>query len=154
MKLTIRIKKEVDAKYLKVDAGVRNWSNGEVNGFEDGEEDEPKIPFAVKTGKFEYRWQPIIELETGRILNWPKGTTASVHYKVCDDGTYTILDESMQEIKKSDSYVPDIMCPAESGYGDYIIMDIDEDGVIADWECNEDLLMEVIKGDFDYEEDD
>jgi len=154
MKLTIKIKKEVDAKYLKVDAGVRYWENGTVNGVDDVDGEEPKMPFAVKTGKFDYRWQPTIDLDNGRILNWPKGTTATTHYKVCDDGVYTLLDESMQEIKKSESYVPDILCPGESGYGDYIIMEINEEGYISDWECNQNLLMDVIKGDFDYEEDD
>lgn len=32
-----------------------------------------------------------------------------------------------------DGYVPDTLCPKESGYGDYIIMDIDENGMISDW---------------------
>jgi uncharacterized protein YuzE len=30
-------------------------------------------------------------------------------------------------------YVPKMMCPKESGYGDYIIMDIDENGKIANF---------------------
>jgi hypothetical protein len=31
-------------------------------------------------------------------------------------------------------YVPDTLCPKESGDGDYIIMDINEDGQIHNWE--------------------
>ena len=54
MKATIKIKKEVDVRYLKVDAGVRYWEDADVNGvpdidlFESEGEGRPKIPFAVK----------------------------------------------------------------------------------------------------------
>lgn len=42
-----------------------------------------------------------------------------------------------------DGYVPDTLCPAESGHGDYIIMNIDENGQIEDWEFNvEDFVQE------------
>jgi len=30
-------------------------------------------------------------------------------------------------------YVPEIMCPKENGYGDYIIMIVDENGKIENW---------------------
>ena len=37
-------------------------------------------------------------------------------------------------LSAEDEYVPSTLCPKESGYGDYIIMDIDENGMIADWD--------------------
>ena len=61
------------------------------------------------------------------------GTTADIHYKVCDDGVYTLLDEGGAKIVAKDGYVPDIMCPEGEGYGDYIIMKIDGKGNIANW---------------------
>jgi hypothetical protein len=35
-----------------------------------------------------------------------------------------------------DGYVPKIMCPTENGYSDYVIMDIDRDGKIANWKAD------------------
>ncbi len=126
-KITVKTTEEREVKFLRVDAGVRYWEDGEVNGEADDDEN-PKMPFAV-----EGRWIPVIELETGRILDWPEGVTASVHYKVCDDGVYTLLDADKNPVKAHDGYVPPIMCPKYNGFGDYIIMDIGPDGVIADW---------------------
>ena len=54
MKATIKNKKEIDVRYLKVDAGVRYWEDADVNGvpdidlFESKGEGKPTIPFAVK----------------------------------------------------------------------------------------------------------
>ncbi|WP_373803041.1 hypothetical protein [Bacteroides heparinolyticus] len=151
MKVEIKTKREIDVKYLKLDAGVRYFEDAEVNGVQD-DEDNPTIPFAVLCD-YEYRWMPTIDIETGQIVDWPKGTTADVHYKVCDDGTYSLLDKDKNVLIEVSSYVPGILCPKEEGYGDYIIMDIDEDGYIADWECNQRLIDNLIRGDFNYEED-
>lgn len=35
------------------------------------------------------------------------------------------------------------MCPADEGYGDYIIMNIDEDGIIQGW--RKDLISRIIQ---------
>lgn len=162
MKATIKIKKELDVRYLKVDARVRYWEDADVNGvpdidlFESKGEGRPKIPFAVKvkdqpeTNIFSdhYRWQPVIDVERGCIVGWPKGTTANVHYKVCDDGYYTLLDPLKNVIVTFDGYVPD--CIGE--YGDYIVMDIDENGQIDGFCFSQDDVDEIIKGDFGYEE--
>lgn len=167
MKVTLKIKKEFDAKFIKVDAGVRYWQDAEVNGNDDIDFTEtngigaPAIPCAVRVKEEpqehllsdHYRWQPVIDIEEGRILDWPKGVTANVHYKICDNGTYEILDAEKNVIASADSYVPDVLCPAEEGYGDYIIMTVLEDGTIEDWKCDEDLLIGIVKGDFDYEDD-
>lgn len=127
MKFSITETKDVDAKYLQVDAGVRYWEDGSVNGIED-DNDNPSIPFVSKG-----RWMPLIHLESGRISQWPSGVTADVHYKVCDDGVYTLTDEFANPLKVLDGYVPRIMSPKEHGYGDYIIMEINGDGYIQNW---------------------
>jgi len=124
--ITVIVKKAVPVKYLKVEAGVRYWEDATVNGEEDT--DGELIPF-----RHGDEWRPMINLETGTIENWPGGTVADVHYKVCDEGRYTLLNEEREPVKVIDGYVPDIMCPEESGYGDYIIMKIDGGGKIAGW---------------------
>ena len=124
--ITVIVKKATPVKYLKVEAGVRYWEDATVNGKEDT--DGSLIPF--RHGAL---WCPVINLETGTVENWPGGTFAEVHYKVCDCGRYILLDDSRNEVAVRDGYVPSIMCPEENGYGDYIIMNIDGGGNISGW---------------------
>jgi len=126
MKVKMKITTEVDITTLKVKAGARYWEDAKVNGVEDV--DGTLIPF-----REDDYWCPIIDIETGTIKGWPKGTTAEIHYKVCDDGEYTLLDAKGNEVAKAEGYVVSCMSPKENGYGDYIIMDIDENGVIDGW---------------------
>jgi len=128
MKAVVKIKKEVELKTLHVEAGVRYWEDTEINGEADTENGD-NVP--CKEGEL---WKPIIDLETGKILNWEHGKKAEVHYKVCDAGSYFLKDaEGETVLSIEDNYVPKILCPKENGYGDYIIMDIDETGQIANW---------------------
>lgn len=129
-KITILRPVEVEARYLKVEAEVRYWEDGTINGQPD-DDNAPTIP--CRRGDC---WAPIIEIETGKIEGWPGGTTASIHYKVCDAGVYTLLDADRNTIISLDGYVPGIMCPNGGGYGDYIVMSIGSDGVIADWRAD------------------
>lgn len=129
------------AKYLQVNAGVRYWEDGTVNGIDDTD-DNPSVPCRDREG----RWTPLIDIDEGRVMNWPAGTTASVHYKVCDDGRYILLDHDKAEIVTLDGYVPQIMCPSDNGYGDYIIMEIDGDGLIANWRLDLDEFERAMEG--------
>lgn len=74
-----------------------------------------------------------IGLATGIIDDWPNGIAASIHYKVCDDGWYGLLDADRNVVASIDGYVPGIMCPSRDGFGDYVIMEIDGNGRIKDW---------------------
>jgi len=121
--------KKTAVAFLKVEAGVRYWEDGEVNGISD--DDGDLIP--CRNGDF---WEPVIDLATGTIEGWPEGTTASVHYKVCDAGRYTLLDAERHEVKIRDGYVPAIMWPGGEGYGDCIIMKIDGAGKIENWRAD------------------
>jgi hypothetical protein len=127
MKMKIKVTKDVEVKTLHVEAGVRYWEDATVNGVEDGAGD--LIPF--REGDY---WKPVIDIETGKVLDWPQGVKADIHYKVCDDGAYTLKDENGETIKMIDGYVPKIMSPGGIGYGDYIIMRIDEQGQIDNWQ--------------------
>lgn len=124
IELTQVVSKEV--KYLQAECGVRYWEDGEVNGTEDT--DGELIPLRVKDA-----WCPTIDLETGTIQDWPAGTTANIHYKVCDAGLYKLLDAEKKVVREIDGYVPTMMSPGGSGYGDYVIMTIGPDGKIENW---------------------
>lgn len=126
-KITLTQKVEKSVKYLKAECGVRYWEDAFVNG-EGDDDDNPRMPFA-KDGT----WGILIDIDTGFILDWPAGTTADVHYKVCDAGVYTLLDADRNQVKQIDGYAPSIMSPGGNGYGDYVIMEIDGDGKIANW---------------------
>ncbi len=117
------------AFFLEVSAGVRYWEDATLDGEPDT---EGLIPL-----RSDDRWTPVIELASGRVLNWPSGVEAAIHYKVCDDGDYWLLDADQERIAKwKDYYVPDgLLCVGSSGFGDYIIFNIGGDGRIAAWKA-------------------
>ena len=128
MKATITIKKEVEVKTCLVEARVRYWEDGTVNGVDD--ENGNLIPC-----RFGDKWCPEIDIDNGKILNWTQGVKAEVHYKVCDAGSYHLKDENGNIILSIENdYVPNRLIPGD--YGDYIIMDIAEDGTITNWNKN------------------
>ena len=126
MKAKIVIKKEFNFTHLKVKCGARYWEDTTVNGVEDT--DGTLIP--LREGEY---WCPIIDIETGIIKDWPKGTTAKVHYKCCDDGDYWLIADDGFEFRKHSEYVPKILDIYDESFGDYVILNIDENGQIADW---------------------
>lgn len=112
---------------VRVNAFVRYWEDALVNGKED-------VNGTLIPCREEDIWMPIIDLKTGKIKNWKIGATAKVHYKICDEGIYIFLDEDGEVVYNLEGYVPSLLCPKENGYGDYIIMDVDENGQIDGWD--------------------
>ena len=128
---------------IHIDAEPRYPEDAEVNG-EDEDNDNPKMPFLVHQEGTQngWCWKLDIDIETGEIIGWPKDVKAKVHYKVCDccGIKYDGIDYN--------EYVPDFLSIDEEGYGDYIILTI-EDGKIVDWDeesCRE-FIEDVKKGD-------
>jgi hypothetical protein len=119
-------------KYIEVSAAVRYWEDATVNGQED--EGGTLIPF--KKGQ---SWCPVIRLADGMVMDWPAGTEADIHYKVCDQGEYWLLDDDKKRVSKwAGFYVPnDFLCHGDTGYGDYIIFKVGPDGVIKGWRTPE-----------------
>lgn len=115
------------AKYIEVAAEVRYWEDATLNGKEDTDGQVPLRQGAL--------WVPVIEWATGRILDWPMGLEARIHYKVCDAGEYWLLDSNRQRIAKwAGYYVPDdVLCVGSRGYGDYIIFRVNTEGAIVGW---------------------
>jgi len=125
---------ERDIKILRVQCNVRNFEDAELNGVEDI---NGAMPFL--SGEL---WGVDINVETGKICNWPKGNVASLHYKVCDEGWYALVDAHGEIAAEYDGYVPDMMSPGGSGYGDYVIMNIDKDGYIENWHADVEKFLE------------
>jgi hypothetical protein len=115
MKVIVTTPREVEAKTLHVEAGVRYWEDAHINGKEDAE--GKLIP--CREGDM---WKPIIDIDSGQILNWIKGRKADIYFKVCDSGSYFIKDADGNTLLSiEDDYVPDIMSPKDAGYGDYTV---------------------------------
>lgn len=127
MKVELTIKKEFEVKYLLSEVGARYWEDSEVDGIEDTE----GMLIPCRDGEY---WKPLIEIETGKIVNWEVGKTAKIHYKSCDNNLFKLLDENKNVIVSREGYVIDMMSPAENGYGDYVIMNIDSNGIIDAFE--------------------
>lgn len=117
----------MNPRYLEVSAKVRYWEDSEVNGVEDANGE--LMPH--RAGDL---WVPKIDLDFGQIIDWP-GVIASIHYKVCDAGEYWLLDENMRRIAKyKGRYVPNsFLCHGDNGFGDYIIFDVDAEGLIKNY---------------------
>ena len=141
---------EVDIATIEVDTLVRYWEDTDVDGtpdidfYESKGIGQPRMPCAEQVKKEpngciysdHWRWRPIIDVETGKVLNWKNGVQARVHYKVCDEFECVFKDRSSNIVKGYEGYVPRFMCPNEEGYGDYIIMNINEDGHIDGWDTS------------------
>lgn len=130
MHIEIHVTKTVEVEFLEVSAGVRYWEDASVDGVEDT--DGTLMP--LRKGD---TWAPIIELGSGIVKNWPAGLTANIHYKVCDQGEYWLLDGDGKRVAKyASDYVPGLLCPLENGYGDYIILKINGEGHISGWRAS------------------
>ena len=134
MKTKIRVEKEVDIKYVELNVAVRY-----------DEEDMPN-DFPFRKGDM---WNVTVEIDTGQILNWPKGVSLGFYMKVCDQGSYYLKDDNFKTVAKIENdYVPNGVIPGE--YGDYIEMQINENGVIENWPKEDEVDFGEFFGD-DYD---
>lgn len=118
-----------DELTVRVNAHVRYWEDSRINGTYD-DATSPKMPCVSEDGEY---WQPVIDVHNGHIDNWTDGIEAKIHYKVCDECGIVIADGETVIYDDMD-YVPGFLCPEEEGYGDYIIMNIDDKGYIKLWD--------------------
>ena len=130
MEIEIVERKVVDAKFLKVSAGVRHWEDAEING--DNAESSSDVPFAKGD-----LWEPVIDIDSGAVIDWPEGVSAKFHFKVCDAGSYYLLDKENNALASIiNDYVPNGLCHGDTGYGDYIIFNVDAGGKIINYKQN------------------
>lgn len=120
MKARIKIEKEVDIKMVKIDVAVRY-----------GDEDM-RNDFPLRKGDM---WSAIIDIDKKKILDWPQGIQGNFYMKICDEGSYFLLDAEGNTVASIENdYVPNSLLPGE--YGDYLALDIDEEGIITNWKSS------------------
>lgn len=79
-------------------------------------------------------WSGFIILKKHKLLNWKSGYgNLFLQAKVCDSGTYFLLDKDKEVICKITGYVPNGLIPDTDGCGDYIRLRINNDGTIENW---------------------
>lgn len=114
---------------LQLDVPVLDGQFDYVINGEHTDTDQTKLPLTTN-GK----WQPVINLITGRIANWEQGVTADIMIKAVDRGSYFLFDHKKCVASLVGEYVPEMLSVGVEGYGDYIDMYIDETGKIKDFE--------------------
>ena len=166
MKVRVTRPTDIELRYLKAKMGVRYWvdckyskDNGQtwIDPEDDDEETDAKVredmPFIVPEKDrwgMTYYWVITIDLNEGKVLDWPSDFMISTNFKVCDDGEYIFLDENKEEVinitKEYDQYyVPGFLSLEDDGYGDYVYIDVDSEGNIH----NFDLMKKEIQRFFD-----
>ena len=163
MKIKIVKTVEEEIKYLKAKMGVHYWLDCEYstdngitwNGnFEYTDKESERIkkltPCVVEEnlgcGKHDYL-ELVIDIDEGKVLNWPEGFCLNTHYKSCDDGEYSFLDENMNEVvnitEEYEQYdVPSFFSIEDEGYGDYAHMNIKGNGTIEHFGLMKELITE------------
>lgn len=145
MKRKIRVEKEFDIAVAECEVFARYWEDSDIDGIDDDAEN-PKMPCVSVTkhfhhGKKQLAWCPVIDLDRGCILNWPVGRTASIHYKSCDENRVVLRDRNGDIVKDYNGYVPKILDPHRDVCDDYVIMEVDSNGYIMDFDNNLDDIF-------------
>ena len=116
------------ATHIEAETEPRYWEDASVNGVVD--EDGSGIP-----GRSGDVWRVRIEIASGVVEGWPQGTSAQIHYKICDAGDYWLTNGTLRIAKWRNAYVPTyFLSHGGSRNSDYIIMKIGADGAIEDYQ--------------------
>ena len=142
MKIKIIKEVEVEARLIDVDAYVRypeDISFEQNDNWYDCNADNPECPCIEG-----HYWRPIININTGKIINWDAPIKCHVFAKVCDGFKCKIKGINGEDVFTYEGYVPSFMAIEDNGYGDYIDMIVEEDGTIKDWYFSQGHIDELI----------
>lgn len=141
MEITILKEEKINLKYIKCHFYIRDWSGFVCSA--------RKIPFSS-----ENYWNPVIDVDEGKIIDWEKGVTLNVNAKTCDDNELYLYDENNNLIIWFDNYqketvhfyrgyVPEFLDVIGDGCGDYLQLIIDRDGYIKNF--NKEEIINIIE---------
>lgn len=122
-------KRSSNIAFLVLDAFVTNWDGCLVNGAIAA---VGKVPLSS-----DLKWRLMIHPDTGGIVDWPKGVTASIRCRVHPSSSVTISDVANNAPLRwaAKGLPPGMFCAQVAGpdTGEHIVMDIDAKGFIANW---------------------
>ena len=139
------------ARYLHIAIPYdREWDEYHLITFSDGmmdeleTEEEFEIPNYDKENKL---MNFTIDLQERKVVDWSRGEYIRLWGKICDEGTYTLLDGDRKPLWQITGYVPNkLVPPLENGWGDYIELAIEADGKVEEWPVELDFSEFVEKG--------
>lgn len=124
MKVVVTKKVEVEIESILIEIEPRYIG--------DGEDDDMPTDTPMLEGKY---WKAKVDVDTGKIENWPQGQEREIFVKVCDAGKYALIDKAGGFIAEIvNGYVPNGIIPGE--FGDYMDLKIGADGIIKNWPKN------------------
>ena len=144
VEITKRVKEEVDVKTIRIEIPYCS-----IDVEEDWDDDLPLYNKRKET------WVADVDIETGIIKKWKQGCSGRIFDKVRDGGTYHLLDENDNIVATiDDDYVPNDAIPPDDGFGDYIDLEIDENGKITNWYDKDEInLNKFLNNDYDDDEE-
>ncbi len=149
MNIELKNKLEQEARYLQI--AIPYDKDDELITFDDGvmtelECDEEFVPpmLNVEDQLLEF----LIDLKERKAVGWDyEEGYLRMWAKVCDAGTYTVMDAEKNPLCQICGYVPNkLIPPFEKGFGDYIELAIEADGTVNDWPATPDFSEFIEKG--------
>ena len=142
---------ENKAQYLCVSIPYDKDDEPYLISFDDGcmtelecDDDFTPLTLNPETKLLEY----VINLKNGKVENWNyKDGYLRMWAKVCDSGTYTLLDADKKPLWQICGYVPtSILPPYEKWFEDYLELAVNHDGTIKNWRNNLDFSEFITEG--------
>ena len=136
-------------KYLEFEIGTYGllediYLDGERYEFNDQDKFQEECPTIAKDNGNVLTLK--IDIETGRVVNWPEGKEGSFRtVKVVDTGKYRLLDNNDKVLFEYEGYVPEILEVEEKGWGDYMEFEVNKDGTIPNWKGTDELKKQFIE---------
>jgi hypothetical protein len=119
------VEKEIDVKYVKIIAPMYY-------------EDED-VPYDFPN-RIDNSVTLVIEIDNGKIIDFPVEYTGSLSTKLTDGGSYYLLDEKMNVLYSLEpDYVPNKLIPEHDGCGDYIDLKI-ANAHVTNWYKNPSIV--------------
>lgn len=88
-----------------------------------------------------------INLSDSKICDWNEVIGYRIWAKVCNSGTYILLDENKEPLLQIAGYVPEgVIPPLDHSWGDYVEFYISDDGTVTNWPENPDLMIFASEG--------
>ncbi|MBQ9204436.1 MAG: hypothetical protein IJ155_09375 [Prevotella sp.] len=136
MNTELRSKLEREARFLHI--AIPYDKNDELITFDDGlmtelECDEEFVPPMLNAE--DQLLEFLIDLKERKVVGWNnEDGYLRLWAKVCDAGTYTLMDAEKKPLCQVCGYVPNkLIPPLEKGFGDYIELAIEADGTVNGW---------------------
>ncbi len=88
-----------------------------------------------------------VNLDDAGICEWSYNSDFRLRAKVCDSGTYILLDEEKTPLLQIAGYVPDgVIPPLEHNWGDYVDFYVSFNGNVVNWLDSPDLMVFAERG--------